>query len=101
MCFGYTTRLSPWGGGGNFLVQIKGGGGRHPVGPTDHWYQEVLAPTLWSDVCVSWCWLILGAWFSCVVVVLAAVVVAEILQACPFVELDPVGLQDGLQKKQK
>jgi hypothetical protein len=36
-----------------------------------------------------------------VVVVLAAVVIAEILEACPFVELDPVGLQDGLKKKHK
>ncbi len=33
------------------------------------------------------------------VVVLAAVVVAEILEAGPFVKLDPVGLQDGLKKK--
>jgi hypothetical protein len=36
-----------------------------------------------------------------VIVVLAAVVVAEILEAFPFVELDPVGLQDGLKKKHK
>ncbi len=35
------------------------------------------------------------------VVVLAAVVVAEILEAFPFVKLDPMGLQDGLKKKKK
>ncbi len=35
--FGYITRLSQWGEGGNFLVQIiyavtgLGGGGQHPV----------------------------------------------------------------------
>jgi hypothetical protein len=82
------------------LVHVEEGG-RHPVGPPDHWYQGVVAPTLWNGICVSWCRLILGAWFSCMVVVLAAVVIAEILEAFPFVELDPVGLQDGLQKKHK